>query len=110
MSSLAGSLLSGKGSLKELKQRLLFVLLAILVYRVGSHIPVPGLDPAKLAHLFNSQSGGILGYFNMFSGGALRRLTVFALGVMPYISASIIIQLFTAISPKLDQLKKEGES
>ena len=110
MSSVAGSLLSGKGSLKELKQRLLFVLLAILVYRVGSHIPVPGLDPAKLAHLFNSQAGGILGYFNMFSGGALRRLTVFALGVMPYISASIIIQLFTAISPKLEQLKKEGES
>lgn len=110
MSSTAGSLLSGKGGLKELKQRLLFVLLSILVYRIGAHIPVPGLDPAKLAHLFNSQESGILGYFNMFSGGALKRLTVFALGVMPYISASIIVQLFTAISPRLEQLKKEGES
>jgi len=108
--TVASSLLAGKGGLKELKQRLLFVLLGIIVYRIGAHIPVPGLDPAKLAHLFNSQEGGIFGYFNMFSGGALKRLTVFALGVMPYISASIIVQLFTAIVPSLEQLKKEGEA
>jgi preprotein translocase subunit SecY len=110
MSSLTNALMSGKSGLKELKQRLLFVLLGVIVYRIGAHIPVPGLDPIKLMHLFNTQESGILGYFNMFSGGALRRLTVFALGVMPYISASIIIQLFTAISPTLEQLKKEGES
>lgn len=110
MTSLAGAMLPGKSGLKELKQRLLFVLLAILVYRIGAHIPVPGLDPIKLAHLFNSQQNGILGYFNMFSGGALKRLTVFALGVMPYISASIIIQLFSSIYPRLEQLKKEGEA
>jgi len=108
--TVASSLLAGKGGLKELKQRLLFVLLGIIVYRIGAHIPVPGLDPAKLAHLFNSQEGGIFGYFNMFSGGALKRQTVFALGVMPYISASIIVQLFTAIVPSLEQLKKEGEA
>lgn len=99
-----------KGGLQELKRRLLFVLLGIVVYRIGAHIPVPGLDPAKLADLFNQQKSGILGLFNMFSGGALSRLTIFALGVMPYISASIIIQLFTAVSPHLEQLKKEGES
>ena len=99
-----------KGGLTELKQRLLFLLLGILVYRIGSHIPVPGLNPQRLADLFKQQSGGILGLFNMFSGGALQRLTIFALGVMPYISASIIIQLFTSILPYLDQLKKEGES
>jgi len=99
-----------KGGLSELKQRLLFLLLGILVYRIGSHIPVPGLNPQRLADLFKQQSGGILGLFNMFSGGALQRLTIFALGVMPYISASIIIQLFTSILPYLDQLKKEGES
>ena len=100
----------GKGGLSELKRRLLFLLLGIFVYRVGSHIPVPGLDPARLADLFNQQKGGILGLFNMFSGGALQRLTIFALGVMPYISASIIMQLFTSILPYLDQLKKEGAS
>jgi preprotein translocase subunit SecY len=94
----------------ELKRRLLFVLLGIIVYRMGAHIPVPGLDPHRLADLFNTQKGGILGLFNMFSGGALQRLTLFALGVMPYISASIIIQLFGAVSPKLEQLKKEGEA
>ncbi|MFN7096215.1 MAG: preprotein translocase subunit SecY [Gammaproteobacteria bacterium] len=96
--------------LTELKQRLLFVLLGILVFRIGAHIPVPGLDPTQLAAFFKTQSSGLLGYFNMFSGGALKRFTVFALGVMPYISASIIIQLFSAISPTLEQLKKEGES
>lgn len=98
------------GGLGELKRRLLFVLLGVLVFRIGAHIPVPGLDPARLAELFKHQSTGLLGYLNMFSGGALQRLTVFALGVMPYISASIIIQLFTAVSPTLEQLKKEGES
>ena len=81
-----------------------------MVYRIGAHIPVPGIDPAKLAQLFTQHSGGMLGLFNMFSGGALSRLTVFALGVMPYISSSIIMQLFSVISPKLEQLKKEGEA
>lgn len=94
----------------ELKSRLLFVLGALIVYRLGAHIPVPGIDPDVLAKLFQSQSGGILGMFNMFSGGALSRFTVFALGIMPYISASIIMQLMAAVSPKLEQLKKEGEA
>jgi preprotein translocase subunit SecY len=98
-----------QGGLGELKRRLLFVLIGILVYRIGAHVPVPGIDTAKLADLFNQQSGGILGLFNMFSGGALQRLTVFALGVMPYISSSIIMQLFAVIIPQLEQLKKEGE-
>lgn len=99
-----------QGGLAEVKRRILFVLLGIIIYRIGAHIPVPGIDPHRLAELFTQHSNGILGLFNMFSGGALRRLTVFALGVMPYISASIIMQLFTVISPKLDQLKKEGEA
>lgn len=103
------SALSGN-SFAELKRRLLFVLIGIIVFRIGSHIPVPGIDPQRLADLFNQQKSGILGMFNMFSGGALSRLTIFALGIMPYISASIILQLFTAVSPQLDQLKKEGES
>jgi preprotein translocase subunit SecY len=107
---MANNLSNAKGGLQELKQRLLFVLLGILVYRIGAHIPVPGLDPKRLADLFSQQGGGILGLFNMFSGGALQRLTIFALGVMPYISSSIIMQLFTAVSPHLEQLKKEGES
>lgn len=101
---------SSGGGLRELKNRLLFVLLGLVVYRIGSFIPVPGLNPAQLAHLFNGEGGGLLGMFNLFSGGALGRLSVLALGVMPYISASIIVQLFTAISPKLEQLKKEGQS
>lgn len=96
--------------MSELKGRLMFVLGALIVYRLGAHIPVPGIDPDVLAKLFESQSGGILGMFNMFSGGALSRFTVFALGIMPYISASIIMQLMTAVSPKLEQLKKEGEA
>src|SRR3990167_2140113 len=96
-----------QGGLGELKRRLLCVLIGLLIYRLGSYIPVPGLDPHKLAALFNQHEGGILGLFNMFSGGALSRLTLFALGVMPYISASIIMQLFQAVSPKLEQLKKE---
>jgi preprotein translocase subunit SecY len=96
--------------LHELKQRLLFVLLGLIVYRIGAHIPIPGLDPVKLADFFNQQRNGILGLFNMFSGGALARLTVFALGVMPYISASIIMQLLAAVLPSLEELKKEGEA
>ena len=98
------------GKMSELKGRLLFVLGALIVYRLGAHVPVPGIDPEVLAKLFESQSGGILGMFNMFSGGALSRFTVFALGIMPYISASIIMQLLTVVSPQLEQLKKEGES
>lgn len=104
-----GSALTG-GGLAELKRRLLVVLIGILVYRLGAYIPVPGLDPARLADLFNQHSSGILGLFNMFSGGALSRMTIFALGVMPYISASIIVQMFGSILPQLQQLKKEGES
>jgi preprotein translocase subunit SecY len=96
--------------MSELKSRLWFVLGALIVYRLGAHIPVPGIDPTILKQLFDSQKDGILGMFNMFSGGALSRFTVFALGIMPYISASIIMQLLTVVSPKLEQLKKEGEA
>lgn len=100
-----------QGGLGELKRRLLFVLFGLFVFRIGSFIPVPGLDPSRLAHLFNdSPAGGLLGMFNLFSGGSLRRLTIFALSVMPYISASIIMQLLSSVSPKLEQLKKEGEA
>jgi preprotein translocase subunit SecY len=98
------------GRLTELRQRLLFLLGALIVYRVGTFIPVPGVNPAALAALFDQQQGTILDMFNMFSGGALSRASLFALGIMPYISASIIIQLMTAVIPKLEQLKKEGES
>lgn len=98
------------GGLKELKYRLFFLLFVICIFRIGAHVPVPGLDPQKLAQFFNAQQGGILGLFNMFSGGALKQFTVFALGIMPYISASIIFQLFTVISPTLKELQKEGES
>lgn len=101
---------SASGGLTELRRRLLFVLIGIVVYRLGSYIPIPGIDPAKLAQFFQTQQNGILGLFNMFSGGALSRLTVFALGIMPYISASIIIQLLTSVSPRLGALKKEGEA
>jgi preprotein translocase subunit SecY len=94
----------------DLKRRLLFLLGALVVYRIGAHIPVPGIDPEQLAELFRSQKGGILDMFNMFSGGALSRFTIFALGIMPYISASIIMQLMTVVSPTLEALKKEGES
>ncbi len=94
----------------ELKSRILFVIGALIVFRLGTFIPVPGIDPDVLAKLFESQSDGILGMFNMFSGGALSRFSLFALGIMPYISASIIMQLMTVVSPKLEQLKKEGES
>ena len=98
------------GRYGDLKKRLLFLLGALVVYRIGAHIPVPGIDPNVLGDLFKSQQGGILGMFNMFSGGALSRFTIFALGIMPYISASIIMQLMTAVSPHLETLKKEGES
>jgi preprotein translocase subunit SecY len=98
------------GSNSELKSRLLFVLGALFVYRVGAHIPVPGIDPKALALMFEQQSGSILDMFNMFSGGALMRLSIFALGIMPYISASIIMQLMTVVIPSMEQLKKEGES
>jgi preprotein translocase subunit SecY len=98
------------GRYGDLKKRLLFLLGALIVFRIGAHIPVPGIDPNVLADLFKSQQGGILGMFNMFSGGALSRFTIFALGIMPYISASIIMQLMTAVSPQLEQLKKEGET
>src|SRR6267378_4503759 len=98
------------GKYGDLKKRLTFLLLALVVFRIGAHIPVPGIDPIKLAELFQSQQGGILGLFNMFSGGALSRFTIFALGIMPYISASIIMQLMTAVSPQLEQLRKEGQA
>lgn len=94
----------------DLKRRLMFLVLALIVYRIGAHIPVPGIDPEQLAKLFQSQSGGILGMFNLFSGGALSRFTVFALGIMPYISASIIMQLLTIVLPQLEALKKEGQA
>lgn len=93
----------------DLRRRLVFLLLALLVYRVGAHIPVPGIDPAQLQQMFKGQQGGILSLFNMFSGGALSRFTIFALGIMPYISASIIMQLLAYVVPTLEQLKKEGE-
>lgn len=98
------------GGLSELKKRLLFVLLGLVVYRLGSYIPVPGLNPAALARLFQQHEGGLLGLFNMFSGGSLSRMTIFALGIMPYISASIIIQMYGSISPAMIALKKEGEA
>jgi preprotein translocase subunit SecY len=88
----------------------MFLLLALIVYRIGAHIPVPGIGPDQLAKLFQSQAGGILGMFNMFSGGALSRFTIFALGIMPYISASIIMQLLTIVLPQLESLKKEGQA
>ncbi|OMG72614.1 preprotein translocase subunit SecY [Burkholderia ubonensis] len=94
----------------DLRRRAMFLLLALIVYRIGAHIPVPGIDPDQLAKLFQSQAGGILGMFNMFSGGALSRFTIFALGIMPYISASIIMQLMAIVSPQLEALKKEGQA
>jgi preprotein translocase subunit SecY len=98
------------GKFGDLRRRLVFLVLALLVYRLGAHIPVPGIDPDQLAHLFAGQKDGILGMFNLFSGGALSRFTVFALGIMPYISASIIMQLMTIVVPSLEALKKEGQA
>ncbi|QOR40251.1 preprotein translocase subunit SecY [Billgrantia diversa] len=106
----SGNMPAMGSGLSELWARLRFVLLAIVVYRIGAHIPVPGINPDQLAALFREQQGTILGLFNMFSGGALERMSIFALGIMPYISASIIMQLLTAVSPHLEQLKKEGEA
>ena len=98
------------GRFGDLRRRLLFLLGALIVYRIGAHIPVPGIDPQVLEDLFKAQRGGILDMFNMFSGGALSRFTIFALGIMPYISASIIMQLMTVVVPTLEALKKEGEA
>ena len=102
--------LAKSGKFGDLRRRVVFLLLALVVYRIGAHIPVPGIDPVALQQLFQGQSGGILNLFNMFSGGALSRFTVFALGIMPYISASIIMQLMSVASPQLEALKKEGEA
>ncbi len=99
---------ANKGRFTELRQRLLFLIGALLVFRIGSYITVPGINPAEMASLFEQNKDGILGLFNMFGGGALARLSVFALGIMPYISASIIVQLLTKVHPKLEQLSKEG--
>lgn len=107
-SAMMGAL--GAGKLTELKRRLLFVLGAMVVFRIGTFIPVPGINTEAFASLFEQQQGTILDMFNMFSGGAMERLSVFALGIMPYISASIIMQLMSVMVPKLEQLKKEGES
>jgi preprotein translocase subunit SecY len=108
-SGLAGSF-GSLGRITELRQRLLFLVLALVVYRIGTFIPVPGINPEAMARFFDQQSGTILNMFNMFSGGALERLSIFALGIMPYISASIILQLMSAVLPTLKELKKEGES
>ena len=102
--------LAKTGKFGDLRRRLVFLLLALVVYRIGAHIPVPGINPDQLAQLFQGQQGGILSLFNMFSGGALSRFTVFALGIMPNISASIIMQLMTYVVPTFEQLKKEGEA
>jgi len=106
----AGSMVPDLSKIGEVRSRLLFLLGAIVVFRIGSYIPVPGIDPAQLASLFNQSKGTILDMFNMFSGGSLERLSIFALGVMPYISASIIVQLMSAVVPQLKELRKEGES
>ena len=107
---MAASPLAAIGKMTELRQRILFVLGAMVVFRVGTHIPIPGVDPTAVAALFEQTRGSIVDIFNMFSGGALERLSIFALGVMPYISASIIIQMMTSVVPQLEALKKEGEA
>lgn len=106
----ASTTLAKTGKFGDLRRRLVFLLLALVVYRIGAHIPVPGIDPAQLEQLFKGQAGGILSLFNMFSGGALSRFSIFALGIMPYISASIIMQLMSVVVPSLESLKKEGEA
>src|SRR3984893_12402068 len=100
---------SALGKAEELKKRIWFTLGALLVYRFGTYIPLPGIDPHIWDQVFKSQAGGILGMFNMFAGGGIHRMAIFALNIMPYISASIIIQLMTTVSPELERLKKEGE-
>jgi len=107
---LSSNPLATLGKLGDLKRRLWFLVGALVVYRIGTFIPVPGIDPGELARLFQKTQGGILDMFNMFSGGALSRFSIFALGIMPYISASIIMQLMTVVSPTLEALKKEGEA
>ena len=106
----SGPQIAKTGKYGDLRRRLVFLLLALVVYRIGAHIPVPGINPDQLRQLFQGQQGGILNLFNMFSGGALSRFTVFALGIMPYISASIIMQLMTCVVPTFEQMKKEGEA
>jgi len=108
VTSAAAALKAGKSG--DLKRRLWFLVFALIVYRIGAHIPVPGIDPDELANIFQREQGGILAMFNLFSGGALSRFTVFALGIMPYISASIIMQLLTVVLPWLEAKKKEGEA
>ncbi|MEZ0226917.1 MAG: preprotein translocase subunit SecY, partial [Alphaproteobacteria bacterium] len=95
---------------EELKQRLWFTLFAIIIYRIGTHVPLPGIDPQVWAHIFDDKKGSVLDMFNMFSGGALQRMSIFALNIMPYISASIIMQLLTSMNPQLESMKKEGEA
>ncbi|MEO5693165.1 MAG: preprotein translocase subunit SecY [Usitatibacter sp.] len=107
---MASNPLATLGKLGDLKRRLWFLVGALVVYRVGTYIPVPGIDPSELGRLFQKTQGGILDMFNMFSGGALSRFSIFALGIMPYISASIIMQLMSVVSPQLEALKKEGEA
>ncbi|MBI1182561.1 MAG: preprotein translocase subunit SecY [Alphaproteobacteria bacterium] len=102
--------LSAFSKATELRKRIWFTLGALVVYRLGTYIPLPGVDPVAMGHLFSAQGGGLLGMFNMFAGGSIQRMAIFALGIMPYISASIIVQLMTSVSPSLEQLKKEGES
>ena len=106
----SGPQIAKTGKYGDLRRRLVFLLLALVVYRIGAHIPVPGINPDQLRQLFTGQQGGILNLFNMFSGGALSRFTVFALGIMPYISASIIMQLMTYVVPTFEQMKKEGQT
>ena len=106
----SGPQIAKTGKYGDLRRRLVFLLLALVVYRIGAHIPVPGINPDQLRQLFSGQQGGILNLFNMFSGGALSRFTVFALGIMPYISASIIMQLMTYVVPTFEQMKKEGQT
>ena len=111
VASISGMGRFGKlGQSAELRSRLFFVLFALVIFRIGSHITIPGVDPYAMASIFDQQRGGILDMFNMFGGGALERMSIFALGVMPYISASIIMQLMTHVIPSLEQLRKEGET
>ncbi|MAC08124.1 MAG: preprotein translocase subunit SecY, partial [SAR116 cluster bacterium] len=115
MASTADRMAAGVGlgafsKAEELKKRLWFTLGALIIYRLGTYLPIPGIDPGALSDIFSQQSTGILGMFDMFSGGALGRMTIFALNIMPYITASIIMQLMTAIVPTLEQLKKDGEA
>src|SRR5919205_1814679 len=98
------------GKATELKNRIWFTLGALIIYRIGTYIPLPGIDPEALRQSFQNASGGVLGLFNMFSGGAVERMAIFALNIMPYISASIIVQLLTSVVPSLETLKKEGEA